>query len=693
MKNFKSLLTNPYTLSLIPSVLIVLLIHKGLSKYLLESDSSILLPENHYAWFNDLDNDGSSEKIIAFDQDNSTGLAISAENGIIEQWNFRGNFNFYSKNCLFITGDKDNNGKKEVYAFTLSNDSILLNCISDFKDPLPSVRNRLIAVAGKGIKSPDPFIIPAEMEDLDNDGIKELIFGIGSGFSGYPRNVFAYYISKDSLVVSPQSSYFIMRILQTDITGDGIKEIIPFGYATCNIGPEKAKYHDYSSFLMVLDQNLKFLFNPVEFKGKFSKLSPFVKQTENGNSLHMLFNQASGEENSVIYRADSRGVIADSIKFPFYIVDCINISENKNTNVFLIVMQNKGLGLLNENFKLIKFSPAEGIFKINQNDFDNDTRREILLEENEASRISIYREGLTNPVSVDLQSGVNSEFLISMKLSKQSDPLISVQSGKKIYFLKYRRNPAYPYYYLSYVCIYLGILGFALIIRNIQKNQLKKKYDNEKKISQLQLALIRNQLDPHFSLNVINSIIYSIEYADRKLAGEQLRQYANLYRNLLLSASSIQRSIEEELDFCRDYLLLEKIRFNEKFNFRISVSDDINKNILIPKLLIQLHVENALKHGLMPLISGGNIDINLRSFENGIYIEIADNGVGRAKAMNEERKSTGKGLEIMSELYSIYNKYYNEKISSEIIDLFDINGRPAGTKVLLKIFNPGEKTD
>lgn len=95
----------------------------------------------------------------------------------------------------------------------------------------------------------------------------------------------------------------------------------------------------------------------------------------------------------------------------------------------------------------------------------------------------------------------------------------------------------------------------------------------------------------------------------------------------------------------------------------------------------------------MPLISGGNIDINLRSFENGIYIEIADNGVGRAKAMNEERKSTGKGLEIMSELYSIYNKYYNEKISSEIIDLFDINGRPAGTKVLLKIFNPGEKTD
>ena len=123
----------------------------------------------------------------------------------------------------------------------------------------------------------------------------------------------------------------------------------------------------------------------------------------------------------------------------------------------------------------------------------------------------------------------------------------------------------------------------------------------KKKYLSFSWHLIRNQLDPHFTLNVINSIIYSIEYADRKQAGDQLRQFANLYRNMLLSASSIQRTIAEELDFCDEYLSLEKMRFGEKFNYKISVPDDINRSRLIPKLLIQIHVENAVKHGLSSL--------------------------------------------------------------------------------------------
>jgi hypothetical protein len=684
MKKIKTVLASPYILSLIPFLLIILFFQKSFHRYLLVNDGVEFSNKNNYTWFEDLNSDGTSETIVATDQENTTAIAISSENGIIDQWNFRGNFNFISKKCLFITGDKDNNGTKEIYIFTLSADSILLHCISDLNNPVPSVRNRLIAVVGKGIKTPDPFIIPAEMDALDNDTIKELIFGIGSGFSGYPRNVYAYFIAKDSLVESPESAYFIWKIIQTDITGDGKKEIIPYGYATSNFGADKAKYHDYSSFLMTLDQDLKFLYNPVEFKGQYSKLTPFVQKTARGNSLMMLFNKASSEINSTIYASDAAGNISDSLLLPYYAVDCHNTSVN-NKNKFLIVLASKGLGLLDTTFRLIKFIPIAETFELLQLDLDNDGKNEIITSE--AGKISVFREGLTNGVSLILPLENLNERIFSVKINRLSNAVLSIQSEGKIYFLKYRQNPGYPYYYMSYAGIYLGILAFALSIRNIQKNQLKKKYDTEKKISELQLALIRNQLDPHFTLNVINSIIYSVEYSDRELAGEQLRKFANLYRNLLLSASSTQRSLAEELDFCRDYLSLEKMRFKEKFNFMISLPDDIDLNILLPKLLIQLHVENAIKHGLMPLKNGGLLDINLKNIERGLSIEIIDNGVGRVSAGINNKKSTGKGLTTMNELFTIYNKYYNEKVNSEIIDLYSPDGKPAGTKVIISIFS------
>ena len=80
------------------------------------------------------------------------------------------------------------------------------------------LRTGLLTLLGVVLKTPDPFIIPAEMQDLDDDGSKELIFGISSGFSIYPRNVYGYYVSKYSLVISPESSFFIFNILQADIT-------------------------------------------------------------------------------------------------------------------------------------------------------------------------------------------------------------------------------------------------------------------------------------------------------------------------------------------------------------------------------------------------------------------------------------------------------------------------------------------
>jgi len=691
MKKIKRIFTSPFILSLIPFLVIISTIPLGYTKYSLKSEGKRKLLNNQYVWYDDLDNDRSSEEIIAFSLDNTTAITISKNDAIIDQWNFKGSFDFWFKKCLFITGDYDNDGKKELYVFTLYRDTILLHCISDFRNPGLSIKNRVIAVVGKGNKAADPFIIPAEMEDLDGDGVKELIFGIGTGFSKYPRNVYAYFISKDSLIVSPESSYFISAILQADINNDGKREIIPYGYATSNVSPDKTKYHDFSSFLMILDQNLRFIFNPIEFKGKFSNLTPCLYKKNKNPPLIWLHDVITEKSKSTFYYVNNSGLITDSVPLNFYVFDPKSTSDGVSGNGLIQVFLKNGIGLINNDFKIIKTIPEVKPRYLIQQDLDLDGKQETLFLDDDKGKIFIYREGFRQGVSANIDLSVLGPDLFSLKTNSKSYPVISIQSGQNQYFFKYGINPAWPYYYLYYPAIYLSILAFALTIKNIQKNQIKKKYETEKKISELQLALIRNQLDPHFTFNVINSIIYSVEYSEKELAGKQLRQFANLYRNMLLSAGSTRRTIGEELDFCNNYLLLEKMRFKERFNFNISVSEDVDRNYLIPKLLIQIHAENAVKHGLLSIEEGGRLDIVLSNVDDVLIIEIADNGIGRVKSASQGKLSTGKGLETMEELYSIYNKYYNEKVSSQITDLYDSQDRPIGTKVSIRIKKQNKK--
>lgn len=74
------------------------------------------------------------------------------------------------------------------------------------------------------------------------------------------------------------------------------------------------------------------------------------------------------------------------------------------------------------------------------------------------------------------------------------------------------------------------------------------------------------------------------------------------------------------------------MRFGEKFNFKISVSDSVDKEVLIPKLLIQIHAENAIKHGLSNIEKGGLLNIDLNMIENELRIDVVDNGIGRDKS-------------------------------------------------------------
>lgn len=681
---YKYLFTNVWLLSLIPFILVVIFAPIDAKRYRLELLRTDILTPGQYIYYDDLDNDGISERFSAFDMANSSGISISNKQGIIDQWNFRGSFDFSHKNCLFITGDKDNDSKKEIYVFTVSNDTILLHCISDLRNSALSFKNRFIAKVGKGIKKPDPYILPAEMDDLDNDGIKELVFGITAGFSEHPRQVYAYNIKNDSLLVSPPASYFLLGILQADVTGDGRNEILPFGYAAGNIGPEEARYHDHSAFMMVLDRNMDFLFEPMEFPGMFGHVVPVVRRRGTEPFLSALYASASPNINSTIYTVEKNGQLIDSTRLDFNSPYVDGAGEN-----ILFTVPEKGISLYNSELNQIKSFPIRPGSRIIK-DFDNCGKSEYLYQDLEGGGLYIFRDGLAYPALLKLTIASSGWDILTFRTGYEKNPSVSLQTGQNHYIIGYKKNKYYPYAYIYYPGVYMSILAFALLIRNVARNQLHKRYENEKKISELQMAMIRNQLDPHFTLNAINSIIYSVNYGDRNEAADSLRNFAGMYRDLVLSAGASRRSIVEEVEFCRNYLALEKVRYGDKLNYTIDIDGNIDQSRLIPKFLIQIHSENAVKHGLSTKEEGGLLKVKISGTGKELNIEISDNGIGREQAKKLEKKSTSKGLEIMKEFYALYTRFYNENITSEIVDHYDEDGTPAGTSVIIRIISQNQ---
>lgn len=685
-KHFHSLVTNPFFLSVVPTLVIISLVPLNHDKYSAELESNFTLNEGKLYFYEDLDSDGISERLSFFEENNGSGVSIYANDRIINQWNIKGTFGFSDKKCLYISGDSDNDKKKEVYVFSIKNDSLFLSIITDLNNSGP-VSGKFIDIAGVGDTKHDHYIVPAEMDDLDCDGIKELVFGINSGFSHYPRRVYAYYISQDSVVKSPDASYFLMGILQADIDGDSHNEIIPYGYASENIAPEEAKYHDYSSWLMVLDRNLKFLFEPVEFPGSYSGLNPVVNISKGDSVRIVMHNVPTDSIRSDLFAFDKLG----KVKYLFSTEESycmLETSDRKGRINFALFVSDKGINVFDNHWVIKKFIPVKLAERPFLTDIDNDGNSEIIVISEKEGKVIIYRSGFYHPVVVNagLLVGEN-KYSITVKREGEKDPVISLNAGQRNFLIKYGKNPFWPFCYLDYLLIYLGVLCFAMLILRIQQSKLRKKADTEKKISELQLCLIRNQLDPHFTLNAINSVIYSVLNHDVDRATKHLHCFADMYRSLLLSSTSTQRSLQEEIDFCENYLSMEKMRFDGQFTYKIEISDDIDMTVNVPRMMIQVYAENAVKHGLAPKRKIGFLLISLTRELNDLTILIRDNGVGRNDSSEKSKESTGKGLKIMDEYYEIYSRYYNQEILYSISDLKDKVGKPSGTAVTIRIRN------
>jgi two-component sensor histidine kinase len=691
LRRLLNIALNPFFQALVVAGLIILFVPIGLKKYIAEQvEMETRFDKSQYN-FADLAHEGKSERIHTFlNLAGNAGLALKSGNAILGQWNFKGIYE--SETFRLMIGDYNNNGRDEIFIFTLVEDSVMLHVMEFSSTPVFIIRDRFIGKIGKNLKNPDYTIVPGQVTDMNGDGFGDLVFAISAGFSRQPRNVFIYDLKNDTLRRSPASAVFISNIFFQDLDNDRYQEIILSTFAADNYNGDPYPYSDSSCWLMILDHTLNFMFQPVEFPGPIGSVEAVVLDKGHGEKLIMgnYHHGSITKKPGKIFLTDLTGKLIrekeieqNSAEFT---MNFLTPFKTNNSKVISGIAINTGFFEIDEMLNITQASNLKfPRSKYSVLDIDQDGHDEIIIPANGLQKHLILRDDFSSPVAIDfpVQSVVP---VFSVKLNGNDPPQLSVQGDQDWKLFSYGINPVYRYRFLVWLAIYLFILGFILLIRMLYSFQLKKKYETEQKITRLQLAGIKAQMEPHFIMNTINTIGSSIYRQKPEDAYKLLLNFSGMVRSLLISSDKLTRTIDEEIEFVRNYLELEKSRFVDLFIFTITQPDDINPESIIPKMIIQMHAENALKHGLLTKKSGGILDIDIFKDQDYLLINIKDNGIGRNAASKKMSESTGKGMKILEQLFETYNKRNNNPLRQEIIDLYDNERKPAGT--LVKIFVP-----
>jgi len=222
----------------------------------------------------------------------------------------------------------------------------------------------------------------------------------------------------------------------------------------------------------------------------------------------------------------------------------------------------------------------------------------------------------------------------------------------------------------SIALLMLASAGIALYIQRKKNRILLEKLRTEKELNELRISSIRLKAIPHFNANILAAIEYYIVNRTKEDAMRILGIYSDFTYKTLSEVDKAARTLNEELSYVKMYLDLEKIRFLDKFDFQIKVEDEVDKEVQLPNMILHTYCENAVKHGLMPLKSGGLLTIHVSQHGGNVCVNVEDNGVGRAAAAkNPYTHSTKQGLSILNRQIEIYNRFNHEKINHRIDDL------------------------
>lgn len=233
--------------------------------------------------------------------------------------------------------------------------------------------------------------------------------------------------------------------------------------------------------------------------------------------------------------------------------------------------------------------------------------------------------------------------------------------------------------YFMYGSILLILLISVIAVTTIRYNRLKA----GKIAVEMEQRLLQTQMNPHFIFNVLHAIHTYMLKKDTEESGKLLTSFARLVRSILQHSSTDNISLEEELKWLKDYMRLQQLRFNYAFNYQIELDEQLSPdNLLLPPMLIQPFIENAIEHGFSGLEKTGELIISYKKTGDELEIGIRDNGKGFSQdhLVKQNKEHQSMAIQITEKRIQLLNKRRKGAFN------FAIVSKPSeGTSVLFSI--------
>ena len=190
-----------------------------------------------------------------------------------------------------------------------------------------------------------------------------------------------------------------------------------------------------------------------------------------------------------------------------------------------------------------------------------------------------------------------------------------------------------------------GLLLFAAMAMNYYRRYLageQRAAQLQAQLAQAQLQALKMQLHPHFLFNTLNAIS-ELVHKEPDTAERMVIQLSDMLRVSLDSIGVQEIPLKQELEFLGRYLDIEETRFRDRLKIRVDVEPE-TLGALVPNMLLQPLVENAIRHGISPLSRGGSIDVRARRSDGMLKLQICDDGRGLPREAENGARGTGVGL-------------------------------------------------
>lgn len=441
------------------------------------------------------------------------------------------------------------------------------------------------------------------------------------------------------------------------------------GITTTNIGNIYLHQKNYPKAFEYYNK-AKLLFdkypNPRGLGELYNNLGLYYKMNNNPSEALKIFDKAIAAFTSI----DDKFGISDTY---FYIGE-IYFEQNKLSES--LAATNKSLAL------------AKDIELIEQVQNAEKRLSEIYEKQNNAVEslkhfklYNIAKDSVANAENIrnSVRAEMNFEFDKKDALQKKEQ-----EKRELIYSEQAKRHQQQIFFTILFI-----LLAFGIIFLIYNRLQLKKTLTLQKELAEYEQKALHLQMNPHFVFNCLGSISSFIVQNGTDSAIKYLSKFSKLMRLTLEYSKESLIPIDKEIESLQNYLELEQLRFNQKFDFTITKSKSIEDDMALPPLLLQPFVENAIIHGLIPKIEKGTIAVDFSIEKENLICTIEDNGIGfgKSKEMKETLVSVHKSmaLDITKKRLEMMEASTSRKANVAIEELKNDNGEVKGTKVVLNL--------